>query len=137
MPVFGVSESGSPPPVRVVVAMDGSAASRRAAITACDIAAPDARILLVHVRNPSARALPASTLAAHAERLQRGHFGRVEMVQLDGDPATELLSFANAHGVDLLAIGRTGETVRARGVMGAVATRMIRCTQCSFLATSP
>lgn len=136
-PVFGVSASGSAPAVRVMVAMDGSAASRRAAIIARDIAAPDARILLVHVSAPSARPLAASTLAAQAERLQRGHSGRVEMVQLDGDPATELLAFANAHGVDLLAIGRIGDAVRPRGVMGVVATRMIRCTQCSFVTTSP
>ena len=137
MPVFGVSERGGMPPARVMVAMDSSAASRRAATLATEIAASDARILLVHVRAPSARALLRSTLTAQAERLQRGHFGRVEMVQLDGDPATELLAFANAHGVDLLAIGRSGETVRPRGVMGAVAARMVRCTQCSFIMTSP
>ena len=137
MPVFGVSACGSTPRARVMVAMDGSVASRRAAALAREIAAPDALISLVYVRAPSARPLPASTLAAQAERLQRGHFGRVELIQLDGDPATELLSFANAHGVDLLAIGRSGETVRPRGVMGVVAARMIRCTQCSFVTASP
>lgn len=136
MPVFGVSERGSAPPARIMAAIDGSAASRHAARIACTIGAPDARILLVHVRTPAARPLTASTLAAQADSLQRGHFGRVELVQLDGDPATELLAFANAHEVDLLAIGRSGDVARPRGVMGVVATRMIRCTQSSFVTTS-
>ncbi|MGH7616562.1 MAG: universal stress protein [Gemmatimonadaceae bacterium] len=133
MPLLSVSQRGGTPPVRVMVAMDSSEASRRAALLVRDIAAPDARIILAHVRTPAAREMPRPTLAAYADRLQRGHLGRVELVELDGDPATELLWFANAHGVDLIAIGRRSNVVRPRGIMGRVATRIVRCAQSSFL----
>ncbi|MGH7616453.1 MAG: universal stress protein [Gemmatimonadaceae bacterium] len=136
MPVLGVGERGMAPPVRVVVAMDGSPASRRVAVLAREIAAPDARISLIHVRAPAAPAMSPGSLEGQAESLQRGHLGHVEAVHLEGDPATELLAFASEHATDLLAIGRRVNQARPRGVMGTVATRVIRCTPCSFLTVS-
>ena len=115
---------------------DFSDTSMRAARLALALAAPDAELLLTHVKTPAGRVATANALRRQAEALQTGFCGRVKPVDLEGDAATELLAFANSNGVDAIAVGTHGQawpSRGARGTLGTVATRIVRCSACSLI----
>jgi hypothetical protein len=58
----------------------------------------------------------------------------LQVVVRHGDPATELLAFANSVGADLIATGSHGHGFVARMLVGSVATKIIRYSTCSVLA---
>jgi nucleotide-binding universal stress UspA family protein len=132
-PLFAVAQGRPIPPRRVLVATDFSATAVRAARLALSVAAPDAEILLTHVRGFTGRLAPEGALQRHAENLQTGFCGRVKAFELRGDPATEILACATAQNVDAIAIGKEGVTLAGRGGLGPVATRVVRCANCSVL----
>lgn len=132
-PLLAVAPGRAVPPRCVVVALDFSDTSLRAAHLALSIAAPDADVLLAHVVSPAERRAPDGAMRRHVDALQTGFCGRVVPVQLRGDPATELLSFANQRGADLVAIGAHGQRPTLPGVLGPVATRVVRCSSTSVL----
>jgi nucleotide-binding universal stress UspA family protein len=132
-------------PARIVVAVDFSETSLRAARLAIQIAASSATIYLAHVaprdsmlhewngwgatyKNDAGDAL-------HKLREQlRVPSGMVtQRVVLQGDPATELLAFATSVNADLIASGSHGHGFVARMLVGSVTTRILRCSTCSVL----
>lgn len=132
-PVLAVATGRSTPPRRIVVAMDFSATSMRAARLALAVAAPDAAVLLAHVTTPTGRDAPAGAMRRMVEGLQTGFCGRVTAVELTGDAGTEILGLANALSADAIALGTLGTAPSRNGVTGPVATRVIRCSSCSLL----
>jgi hypothetical protein len=58
----------------------------------------------------------------------------VQTVLLQGDAATELLSFASSVQADLIATGSHGYGMITRMLLGSVTTRLIRLSTCSVLA---
>lgn len=135
-PVFAAAPGCAVPPRRIVVASDFSDTSLRAARLALALAAPDAELFLTHVKTPAGRIANTNALRRQADALQTGFCGRVRAIDLEGDAATELLSFANSRRADAIAIGAHGRawsTPGQRGTLGAVATRVIRCSACSVI----
>jgi nucleotide-binding universal stress UspA family protein len=141
---------------RVVLAVDGSENSRRAAeVLGRFPLAPDATITAVHVVRPyapfpgflptdraefdqavenvRARQLEhAGALVADAARRAGGAFPvRTEL--RTGDPAAELLGFAEEHGADLLALGARGVSLIEGLLVGSVADRILKDARCSTL----
>jgi nucleotide-binding universal stress UspA family protein len=57
----------------------------------------------------------------------------VNHVLLEGDPATELVRFANEAGIDLIVMGTHGRTGVERLLMGSVAEKVMREAHCSVL----
>ena len=108
-PLLAVAPGRAVPPRCVVVALDFSDTSLRAAHLALSVAAPDAEVLLAHVVAPAERRAPDGAMRRHVEALQTGFCGRVVPVQLRGDPATEVLAFAIQRSPDLVALGAHGQ----------------------------
>ena len=136
-PVFAVTAYGHVPPRRILIGTDFSQTSLRAARLALSVAAPDAEVFVANVRGLTGRLPSEGALRRHAEALQTGFCGRVFPVELQGDPATELLAYASSRGVDAIAIGKHGVTLDGRAGMGPVATRIVRCASCSVLLAPP
>lgn len=132
-PVFAVAVGRTVPPEAILIGTDFSATAMRAAKLALSIAAPDADVHLAHVRGFTGRIAPEGALRRHAEALQTGFCGRVIPVELQGDAATELLTYANSHMIDAVAIGKQGLTLAGASGLGPVATRIVRCANCSVL----
>jgi nucleotide-binding universal stress UspA family protein len=57
----------------------------------------------------------------------------VERVLKRGDPARELLVFAEAEDIDLIATGSHGHGPIARAFVGSVSTRIVRGAHCAVL----
>ena len=57
----------------------------------------------------------------------------VRHVLLDGDPATQIVRFASASGIDLIVMGTHGRTERERLLLGSVAEKVLRDATCSVL----
>jgi nucleotide-binding universal stress UspA family protein len=131
-PMLAVAAGCAVPPRRIVAATDLGRTSVRAAQLAMALS-PDAEVSLVHVRSPSAGRVREGSLGRVADALQSGYCGRVEVVELTGDPATEVLAYAKARRADLITVGAIGERKLPHGAIGVVATRVIRCSSCSVL----
>jgi nucleotide-binding universal stress UspA family protein len=52
---------------------------------------------------------------------------------LVGDPAAEILSYAEKHGVDVIVMGTHGRTGALRLLMGSVAEKVVRSARCAVL----
>ncbi|MSR53241.1 MAG: universal stress protein [Gemmataceae bacterium] len=57
----------------------------------------------------------------------------VKHVLLEGDPATEIVSYARDAGFDLIVMGTHGRTGIERQLMGSVAEKILREAPCSVL----
>ncbi len=57
----------------------------------------------------------------------------VEHVFLEGDPATEIITYAAEGGMDLIVMGTHGRTGLERFLMGSVAEKVMREALCSVL----
>jgi nucleotide-binding universal stress UspA family protein len=149
VPVLAVTPGFSRPPRNVVVAMDFSAPSIRAAHVAISLAADAALVHLVHVMprdsavsaengwGPSYKDDAESELARLAKKLQAPRGMVVQRVVLQGDPATELLAFATKNSADLIATGSHGHGFIARLLIGSVVTKIVRASPCTVLAVPP
>jgi nucleotide-binding universal stress UspA family protein len=127
---------------RVLVALDGSAASLGAATAAGDLAqALGATVLLLRVLaggdDPAAdlegvRAYLEDT----AESLRhRGH--QVEVADAQGPPAATIAAFARDRGADVVALATGGRGALGRPVLGSVASEMVRRAQVPLLLVRP
>jgi nucleotide-binding universal stress UspA family protein len=145
VPVFAVASGLNHAPRRIVVAVDFSETSLRAARLALDVASSSATIYLAHVA-PRDSSLydwkgwgttykqdAGNALQKMREQLRVPQEMQVQNVLLQGDPATELLAFATSVNADLIATGSHGHGFVARMLIGSVATRMVRCSTCSVL----
>jgi nucleotide-binding universal stress UspA family protein len=58
---------------------------------------------------------------------------RVNHVMLEGDPASEIVRYAQEAGMDLIVMGTHGRTGLERLLMGSVAEKVMRLATCSVL----
>jgi len=144
VPVLAVARGFSSAPLRIIVAMDFSETSIRAARMALELASERATIYLAHVASRESSVGSSNGSAAYTtdagvalsgvtETLRIPAGMSVQRVMLHGDPATELLAFATSVNADLIATGSHGHGFVARMVIGSVATKLIRCATCSVL----
>jgi len=145
VPVFAVASGLTTAPKRVVVAVDFSETSLRAARLALEVASPNATVYLAHV-GPRDSLLhewngwglsykddAGDALQKMREQLHVPSGLIVQPVMLQGEPATELLAFATSVNADMIATGSHGHGFVARMLVGSVTTRIIRCSTCSLL----
>lgn len=145
VPVFAAANGMNHAPRRIVVSIDFSETSLRAARLALDVASSSATIYLVHVA-PRDSSLydwkgwgatykqdAGDALAKTRDQLRVPKDMVVQKVLLQGDPATELLAFAASVNADLIATGSHGHGFVARMLIGSVTTRIVRCSTCSVL----
>jgi nucleotide-binding universal stress UspA family protein len=145
VPVLATAAGLRYAPQRIVVAVDFSETSLRAARLALTVAGSGATIYLAHVapRDSSFYEWRAwgstyktgigDALQKTREQLRVPSTMTVQNVMLQGDPATELLAFAASVNADLIATGSHGYGFVARMLIGSVATRLLRCSTCSVL----
>lgn len=145
VPVFAVAEGLSHAPRRIVVAVDFSETSLRAARLALDVASSSATVYLAHVAprdsslydwkgwGASYKQDAGDALQKVREQLHVPKDTIVQKVLLQGDTATELLAFATSVNADLIATGSHGHGFVARMLIGSVTTRLVRCSTCSVL----
>jgi nucleotide-binding universal stress UspA family protein len=145
VPIFAVANGLDHAPRRIVVAVDFSETSLRAARLALEVASPAATIYLVHVSprdstlydwkewGTNYKADAGDALQKTREQLRVPKDTSVQNVLLQGDTATELLAFATSVNADLIATGSHGRGFVARLLIGSVTTRIVRCSTCSVL----
>ena len=145
VPVLAVTNNLTCAPRRIVVAVDYSETSLRAARLALDVAASSATIYLAHVAprdstlydwngwGSSYKQDAGDALQRIREQLRAPAGTILQRVVLQGDPATELLAFATSVNADLIATGSHGHGFVTRMLIGSVTTRILRCSTCSVL----
>jgi nucleotide-binding universal stress UspA family protein len=145
VPVLAVANGLRSAPRRIVVAVDFSETSLRAARLALEVAASNATVYLAHVAprdsslydwkgwGDSYKHDAGDALQKTREQLRVPKDIIVQKVLLQGDPATELLAFATSVNADLIASGSHGHGFVARMLIGSVTTRIVRCSICSVL----
>lgn len=145
-PVLAVATPAKGLPRRAVVAVDFSRASLRAAHTAMALLAEGGTLHLVHVRPPLELqssvaegwdAIYREGVAKLFEKLRAelAPDGRVtiDATTVFGEPAPELLGFAQRVEADLIAAGAQGHGLFDRLVVGSVTTALLRGASCSVL----
>ena len=145
VPVLAVTNGLTHAPRRIVVAIDYSETSLRAARLALDVAASSATVYLAHVAprdstlydwngwGSSYKQDAGEALQKIREQLRVPPGMILQRVVLQGDPATELLAFATSVNADLIATGSHGHGFVTRMLIGSVTTRILRCATCSVL----
>ena len=143
VPVLAVPARFDTLPTRVVVAVDFSPQSFRAAQMAGEILPQLDAMYLTHVtpRSAAEQAL-AGFSPGYREELEAA-LGRmrarlsaelpIEPVTLTGDPARSLLGFAQVTGAGMITIGTQGLGFVHRLLAGSVATRVVRGADCAVL----
>lgn len=139
-------------PVQIVVGVDGSDQSIRAARVAAGLARmKGCRLHIVTVVRPPegwwgvvGSPPPAESLAASMERAQRSvldatvaalDLDEVEAIATEeiGDPATALSDYCENVGAGLLVVGRRGAGMVERLVLGSVADRLAHHAPCALM----
>jgi nucleotide-binding universal stress UspA family protein len=144
-PVLAVAPGLTHAPRRIVVAIDFSETSVRAARLALELAAPGATVYLAHVaprdstlndwngNGTDYKVDAGDALQRAREQLDAPNDVSMQTILLYGDPATELLALAASVGADLIASGSHGHGFVTRLLIGSVTTRLLRCSTCSVL----
>jgi nucleotide-binding universal stress UspA family protein len=128
---------------RVVLAIDGSAASKRAVQFLLRTMSPvaDARqerviVTVTHAMPfldyPELREAGKGMVEESAARLLKAGY-RVEQVPRIGNPADEILKVAETHEADLIVTGAKGLGAIGRFLLGSVSTRVVQHASCSVL----
>jgi nucleotide-binding universal stress UspA family protein len=149
-PVLAVPSVGWGVPHSALAAIDFTASSEHAARAAMDLLGVEGTLYLAHVlpRVPIPQgdsrtwdeitsSAVSPRLEAVARRLGPPAGVRVEFVLLHGDPAHELLAFAEQTNIDLVAAGTHGRSALGRLVLGSVSTKLIRTASCWVLVAPP
>ena len=148
VPVLSAADTLSGRPRRIVVGMDFSRSSMRAARLALSIAAPDAQIYVVHVQPHQTPLLDeqegwsviytqgiAGAFGRLVRELSAPEGVRLESVVVEGSPVTELLAFARKVRADLIVAGAHHASLDRRFAMGSAAAALLREAPCSVLLT--
>lgn len=123
---------------------------------ACELALHfGGRIAILHVSQLAGYTLPDGPAFATAETLNRhrvaqeaalSEFERearrrgvhdVETVNQIGDPATEIVRFAELGGFDVIVVGTHGYSGLRHAFMGSVAEKVVRRARCPVLVVHP
>lgn len=122
-------ETAIAPPTRVVVALDGSAASEAAAVAVARWF-PAARVTAANVAGGG-----GLDRAGLRERLVRAGVdgSRADALVLEGDPAGALVDFVETSRAELLAVGRRGERGLAGLLLGSVSEKLLQLCPCPLL----
>jgi nucleotide-binding universal stress UspA family protein len=129
----------APRPVRrIVVALDGSAASRKALHFLLKQCRPDVRIelILVHVmpkmKYPEVKEVGKRLMGRDAKLLGEAGYGVTQAPRL-GRPADEIMAVARQHQADLILCGAKGLGAVGRMLLGSVSTKLAQHSPCSVL----
>jgi nucleotide-binding universal stress UspA family protein len=157
VPVLATSPDLDHMPQRIVVGIDFSETSIRAARLALRIAGFGASVYLVHVlprdqeirerthvailelfdewEREDAKNAPSANDALHdlRDRLHVPAGMTVRPMVVHGDPATELLAFASGVKADVIAAGANGQGFAGLTMVGRVASRLVRHSRRSVL----
>jgi nucleotide-binding universal stress UspA family protein len=109
----------------------------------------DARLILFYVHEPPILA-PAEVSYVPAPVYEPDTFGQeqlelrkppepniaVERFVREGEPATEIVRFAQEHNCDLIVMGTHGRTGLRRLLMGSVAERVLRHASCPVMTVN-
>lgn len=131
---------------RVVLAVDGSAASKRAVqfllrtmtpMPASREGAPEPlSVTVVHampfLNYPELRHAGAALVEACSQKLLEAGYC-VTQVSTIGNPADEILKAAETHSADLIVTGAKGLGAVGRFLLGSVSTRVVQHAHCSVL----
>jgi nucleotide-binding universal stress UspA family protein len=141
-PVLAVPSDAWGVPHSAVAAIDFSPSSEDAARAAMRLLGGEGTLYITHVTprvtipqgDSRPWGVPAVTevlgrLEAVARRLDPPDGVQVEFVSLCGEPAQELVAFAEQHRIDLIATGAHGRSTLGRLVLGSVSTKIIRSSQ--------
>jgi nucleotide-binding universal stress UspA family protein len=149
-PVLAVPADARGVPHSALAALDFTASSEHAARAALALLGGEGTLYLAHVTPrvqipqgdsrtweevAMAGALPR--MEAVARRLDPPPGVQVEYVSLQGEPARELLAFAEEYGVDVVAAGAHGRSAFGRLVLGSVSTALVRAARCGVLVAPP
>ncbi len=131
---------------KLICAMDFSPLALKAAGASADLAKSlSAKLILVHVITPGAEygslGLPKDNLRPALENKLREVCASVgtdvDWGIVDGDPAHELVTFAQRWGGDLIAIGSHGRTGLGRVLLGSVTSHLVRNAKVPVLVIGP
>jgi len=129
---------------RVVLAVDGSTASKRAVQFLLKTMTPRTggrteapiTVTVTHamafLNYPELREAGKRILEDCSAKLLRAGY-RVEQVPTIGNPADEVLKTAEGHEADLIVTGAKGLGAVSRFLLGSVSTRVVQHAQCSVL----
>jgi nucleotide-binding universal stress UspA family protein len=129
---------------RIVLAVDGSVASKRAIqfllrVMKPTVDAPAKEPVIVTVTHampflnyPELRQAGNAMVEESAAKLLRAGY-RVEQVPTIGNPADEILKIAETHEADLIVTGAKGLGAVGRFLLGSVSTRVVQHASCSVL----
>lgn len=145
VPVFAVTYWLHHVPRRIVVGLDFSLSSQRAAGIACRILADGGILTLAYAEKPFdedagrvVRVHPDSVhteLASVIDQLPLPSGAQVETAPLVGSPATELLNIADRVGADAIAVGHQRHSLTELLRSGSVSADLIGSAQYPVLVT--
>jgi len=137
-------------PHSALVAVDFTASSEHAARAALDLLGQDGTLYVAHVTPRLAipqgdarswdeirNGAVTPKLEEVVQRLEPSPGTRIEYVHLHGDPAHELIAFAEETHVDLIAAGTHGRSALERVMLGSVSTKLVRTAKCWVLVAPP
>jgi nucleotide-binding universal stress UspA family protein len=150
IPVLAVPQDTQALPRSAAFAVDFSLFSERAAAAALAMMDTPWEAHLVHVLS-GMEFLPSMSeewrgdyeeelrekLQEFSRELQPSEADQVHHQILEGEPANELLAFAEGKGVELLAAGSHGHSFVGRLLMGSVSTRLIRGAHVPVMVVPP
>jgi nucleotide-binding universal stress UspA family protein len=150
LPVLALPSDAWGVPHSALVALDFTASSEHAARAALELLRNDGTLYVAHVtpRLPIPQGdsrtwweITKGALIPKLEevvrRLEPSPGVRVEHVLLHGDPAHELVAFAEQMGIDMIAAGTHGRSALGRLVLGSVSTKLVRTARCWVLVAPP
>lgn len=130
----------------ILIAYDGSDESRRGLRYAERLVADDVVSVisvapaLIEAPRTAEYTDPASDPATHRQQLEDARAIIVEAsgvepetIQAVGNPAAEIIAAAEARDVELIVVGRRGQHMVERFLMGSVADRVVRHAACDVL----
>ena len=149
-PILAVPGDARGLPRSAIAAIDFSSSSEQAACAVVDLLGGEGTLYLAHVTPRIAIPQgdsrpwgePAATevlgrLEAVGRRLGASDGLQIEYVSLHGEPAQEVMAFAEQNRIDVIATGAHGRSFVGRLVLGSVSTKIIRSAQSWVLVAPP
>jgi len=127
-----MSQEPASPVRQILFATDFSETSAASSRVALDYARRfGARLHILHVTWPGSDPVAPPLLAKLGDEL--GATVPVVTAVESGNPAAQIVRYADRHGIDLIVIGTHGRTGVTRALLGSVAERVARTAACPVL----